>query len=84
MYLQLSKFRRLREHPFVHYTNVDFETGWGPCVAQFLYETIVVLESLRSEERMNFKTHAAGDNMVRRQQLGTVQFAAGVFSARRP
>jgi hypothetical protein len=51
---------------------------------KFLLETDVVLESRRSEDRINFKTHATGDNMVRRQQLGTVQFAAGVFSARRP
>jgi hypothetical protein len=84
MYLQLPKFRRLREHPFVHYTNVDFETGWSPCVAQFLYETIIVVASRRSEDSLNFKTHAAGDNIICGKQFGTVHLAVGVFCARRP
>jgi hypothetical protein len=51
---------------------------------QFVSETDVVLEFLRFEDRMPFQTHAAGGNMVRCKQLGTVQLAAGAFSAGRP
>jgi hypothetical protein len=51
---------------------------------QFVRETDVVLESLRFEDRMTLSNPRHRDNMVRRQQLGTIQFPAGVFIAGRP